>query len=56
MGFSVDVWWGALSVEGRKLDRCSKVIIVQSSGSQEMWGADQFWNYALASKDLVQSG
>ena len=21
------VWWGALSKEGRKLDRCSKVII-----------------------------
>ena len=27
MGFSVTVWWGVLSVEGRKLDRCSKVII-----------------------------
>ena len=26
-GFSVEVWWGALSVEGKKLDRCSKVII-----------------------------
>ena len=22
-----EVWWGALSVEGKKLDRCSKVII-----------------------------
>ncbi len=21
-----EVWWGALSVEGRKLDRCSKII------------------------------
>ncbi len=27
MGFLVEVWWGALSIEGRKLDRCSKVII-----------------------------
>ena len=27
MGFSVDVWWGTLSAEGKKLDRCSKVII-----------------------------
>ena len=27
MRFSVDVWWGALSAEGKKLDRCSKVII-----------------------------
>ena len=26
-GIPVEVWWGALSVEGRKLDRCSKVII-----------------------------
>ena len=24
---TVGVWWGALSVEGRKLDRCSWVII-----------------------------
>ncbi len=23
----MDVWWGALSAEGEKLDRCSKVII-----------------------------
>ena len=23
----MEVWWGALSAEGRKLDRCSKVII-----------------------------
>ena len=26
-GIPVEVWWGALSTEGRKLDRCSKVII-----------------------------
>ena len=26
-GILGEVWWGALSVEGRKLDRCSKVII-----------------------------
>ena len=26
-GIPVQVWWGALSVEGRKLDLCSKVII-----------------------------
>ena len=26
-GIPVGVWWGALSIEGRKLDRCSKVII-----------------------------
>ena len=26
-GIPVGVWWGALSTEGRKLDRCSKVII-----------------------------
>ena len=24
-GIPVEVWWGALSIEGRKLDRCSKV-------------------------------
>ncbi len=27
VGIQVGVWWGALSIEGRKLDRCSKVII-----------------------------
>ena len=26
-GILGEVWWGALSREGRKLDRCSKVII-----------------------------
>ncbi len=26
-GILGEVWWGALSTEGRKLDRCSKVII-----------------------------
>ena len=26
-GILGEVWWGALSKEGRKLDRCSKVII-----------------------------
>ena len=26
-GIPVGEWWGALSAEGRKLDRCSKVII-----------------------------
>ena len=26
-GILVEVWWVALSEEGRKLDRCSKVII-----------------------------
>ena len=26
-GILSEVWWGALSVEGKKLDRCSKVII-----------------------------
>ena len=26
-GIPVGVWWGALAAEGRKLDRCSKVII-----------------------------
>ena len=26
-GIPVGVWWGALSAEGRKLARCSKVII-----------------------------
>ena len=27
VGFSADVWWGALSVEGEKLERYSKVIV-----------------------------
>ena len=27
LGILGEVWWGALSIEGRKLDRCSKVII-----------------------------
>ena len=27
VGFSADVWWGALSAEGEKLDRCWKAII-----------------------------
>ncbi len=26
-GILGEVWWGALSREGRKLDRCSEVII-----------------------------
>ena len=26
-GISVEVLWGALSIEGKQLDRCSKVII-----------------------------
>ncbi len=26
-GILGEAWWGALSTEGRKLDRCSKVII-----------------------------
>jgi len=26
-GILGEVWWGALSIEGKKLDRCSKVII-----------------------------
>ena len=26
-GILGEVWWGAISREGRKLDRCSKVII-----------------------------
>ncbi len=26
-GIPVGVWWGALSVQGRKVDRCSKVVI-----------------------------
>ncbi len=26
-GILGEVWWGALSSEGKKLDRCSKVII-----------------------------
>ena len=26
-GIPVGVWWGPLSAEGRRLDRCAKVII-----------------------------
>ena len=36
-GILGEVWWGALSREGKKLDRCSKVIIgfpVSISGAQ----------------------
>ena len=27
LGIPVGEWWGSLSIEGRKLDRCSSVII-----------------------------
>jgi len=35
-GILGEVWWGALSREGRKLDRCSKVIIGFQSLSQAL--------------------
>ena len=36
LGILSEVWWGALSREGRKLDRCSKVIIGFQSLSQAL--------------------